>query len=69
MQTIIDLISFLIILCDIAAGTRILYCLIRIKSEPDEASSYGKKISNIMIFLILANVSMVLMQVVKSYFT
>jgi len=68
MSTLIDLINYMIILCNAATGFRLLYCLIRIKANPDEASSYAKKMSNLMIFLVLANMSLVLLSVGLSYF-
>ena len=69
MVTLQSLINYLIILCNIAAGVRILYCLIRIKANPDEASSYAKKITNLLIFLVLANLSLSLVSLILGYFT
>jgi hypothetical protein len=69
MSTLIDMINYMIILCNTAAGLRLLYCLIRIKANPDEASSYTKKMSNLMMFLVLANMSLVLLSLGLSYFT
>ena len=68
MNTLLDLIRFVIILCDLAAGTRCLYCLIRIIGDPDEAKAYGKKILNMLIFLILANTALALMSLIENYF-
>ncbi len=69
MNTLLDLIRYLIIICDLAAGTRFLYCLIRIIGDPDEAKTYSKKIINMMIFLVFANTALVTMTLVEHYFS
>lgn len=67
MSTLLDLIDYFIILCDVAAAARILYCFIRMSAEPDEAKSYTRKIINIFIFLVLANTALATMLMVKKY--
>lgn len=67
METLKQLISYLIILIDAGAGARFIYCFIRIAFNPDEADSYKKKMVNLGIFLVLANCALVLSEVVKKY--
>lgn len=69
MNTLLDLIRYSIIACDLAAGTRLLYCLIRIMGNPDEAKTYTKKIINMLIFLVFANTALVTMTLVENYFS
>ncbi|WOO35768.1 hypothetical protein R2R35_18480 [Anaerocolumna sp. AGMB13020] len=68
MNTLIDIIKYLIFLADIGAGFRALYCLIRIMANPDEVSSYTKKINHVLIFAVFANCSLALMLLVERYF-
>jgi hypothetical protein len=68
MDTLIEIINFFILLCDAVAGVRLLYCLIRCISDPDEVSSYLKKIVNMLIFLVLANTCLASLVLVQGYF-
>lgn len=68
MDTIKDIINYLIIICDSAGALRLLYCIIRIMGSPDEAKSYEKKMINLIIFLIIANSLYGVTTVIKSYF-
>lgn len=68
MDTLLDVIDFFIILCDVAAALRIGYCIIRIMSNPDDTGSYIKKIINMLIFLIMANTCFVSLVLVQDYF-
>ena len=69
MSTLMELINYMIMLCNLAAGVRILYCLIRTKGNPDEAASYAKKISNLLTFLVIANSSLGFLSLILRYFT
>jgi hypothetical protein len=68
MSTLLEIISYFIVLCDAGGASRILYCLIRAQAEPDEFPSYLKKIIHVLIFLVIANVCLSLNLLVQSYF-
>lgn len=68
MENLKELTLYLIILINAGGGARLLYCLIRVMGSPDELGSYLKKMSNVLIFLVLANSSVALMFVIRSYF-
>lgn len=68
METIKDIINYLIIICDSAGALRLLYCLLRIMGSPDEAKAYEKKMINLTIFLIIANSLYGVTTIIKGYF-
>jgi hypothetical protein len=68
MNTLIDIIKYIIYIADAGAGFRILYCLIRIMANPDEVSSYMKKVNNVLIYAVFANCSIALMLLIERYF-
>ncbi|BCN29527.1 hypothetical protein [Anaeromicropila herbilytica] len=68
MTTLKEIINYIVLLCDVGAGARILYCFLQIHSNPDEEKSYLKKIRNVVIFLILANSALALKELITRYF-
>ncbi|BCJ93538.1 hypothetical protein acsn021_11070 [Anaerocolumna cellulosilytica] len=68
METLLELIRYFIIAIDVSGGTRILYCIVRIMSSPNELNNYVKKIINVLIFLVLANTVLGTAIVIHNYF-
>jgi hypothetical protein len=68
MITLVDLIQYLITLCNVAAGARILYCLVRMKADQDEAPTYIKRIIHVLMFLVLANTALGTMVFIRTYY-
>jgi hypothetical protein len=68
MNNLKEIIVFLIIAINAGGAFRISYCLIRINGSPDELGSYMKKIINVLIFLVLANLSLSIMLLIRNYF-
>lgn len=69
MKTLLEIINYLVVLIDIGAGSRIIYCLIMINSEPDDIKTYTKKIKNLIIFVILANTALSFKIMLERYYT
>jgi hypothetical protein len=68
MKTLLDLIKFLIYMCDAGGAFRILYCLIICMGNPDEVKGFVKKIIHVLIFLAFANVCLGLVHLIELYF-
>lgn len=69
MVTIKDAIAYLLMLIDVGSVLRLSYCLIRIIFNPDELTSYKKKMINLCIYIVLATCIMGLAFDIKSYVT
>lgn len=67
MDTIKDLLSFSLILIPVAASARIVACLIYMQMDED-GSAYKKRIRNALIFTVLAECVVGLLDLVASYF-
>ncbi|SFR77625.1 hypothetical protein [Anaeromicropila populeti] len=68
MDTLQEVINYLIELADAGALARILYCFIRIKINPDEASAYLKRIKHAIWFVLLANMVWTFKILAESYY-
>lgn len=69
MDTIKEAITYLLMLIDAGAIVRLVYCLIRITFNPDELTSYKKKMINLGIYIVLATCILGLAFDIKSYVT
>lgn len=67
METLKQIIRYLIILIDAGASMRLMYCFIQMTFNPDEVNSYKKKMIHLGVFLILANSALEIALVVKKY--
>lgn len=54
MDTINDIITFLLVLIPIGAGGRVIYCLMAMSADTDEEKSYKIRIRNVLIFTAFA---------------
>lgn len=68
MSTINQLIDALKILIGVGVTGRVIFCLIKIMCSEEERSSYKRKIINIVIFGVLAELSLVIKDVVMYYY-
>ena len=67
MDTLKQLINYFLVLIDVGAVARILYCFIRTMINPDEGASYFKKGKNLIIFMALANAALGITFLVQKY--
>ncbi len=68
MDTINSLISVLKLLIGIGVGMRVIFCLIKMMCSEDEKNHYKKKMINIIIFGVVAEVCLVIKDVIMYYF-
>lgn len=68
MTTINGLINTLKILIGIGVGMRVVFCLLKMMYSEDEMHHYKRKMINIIIFGIIAEVSLVIRDVVMYYY-
>jgi len=68
MNTINELINALKLLIGVGVGTRVIFCLIKMMYSEDEKSHYKRKIINIIIFGVIAEVSLVIKDVIMFYY-
>lgn len=69
MATIKEMADYLIILVRAGAGLRAVYCFIRMGMNEEETSMYKKRLRNVVIFYILAELSWQLKDMVMGYYT
>lgn len=68
MNTINQLIDLLKILIGLGVTCRVIFCLIKIMCSEEERISYKRKIINIVIFGVLAELCLVIKDVVMFYY-
>lgn len=68
MNTINGLINALKLLIGIGVGMRVIFCLIKMMYSEDEKNHYKRKMINIIIFGVIAEVSLVIKDVIMYYF-
>lgn len=68
MNGVYGLVSFLQILIPLAAVPRVIYCLIYISMDNDQAASYKRRIRNLIVFVVLAECIGELILVIKNYY-
>lgn len=68
MELINEAINALLILIPLAAVPRFVYCMIKMNVEPEEAQIYKTRMKNLLVFLVIAECAVGLLQLVKNYF-
>ena len=68
MSTINELINVLKVLIALGVTMRVIYCLIKMMYSEEDRSSYKRKMINIIIFGIIAELSLVIKDVVMYYY-
>jgi hypothetical protein len=69
MDSLKELIIFLLVLIPIGGVARIAYCSIEINiNDPDEAKGYKKRIRNVFIFVLAAELINSIVLLVQSYY-
>lgn len=68
MDSLEEVINFLLGLIDAASVSRIIYCIIKANSDNDEIKSYLKRIRHIFMFIILTNCVWVVKALVEYYY-
>ena len=68
MKTIDGLINALKLLIGLGVTARVIFCLIKMMYSEEEKSSYKRKIINIVIFGIIAEVCLVIKDLVMLYY-
>ncbi len=68
MNGIYELAAILQILIPLSAVPRIIYCLLYIAMDNEQASTYKRRIRNLLIFVALAEGIAGLIVAIKSYF-
>lgn len=68
MDLVKEMVDYFIYLIPIAAGVRILLCLVRMNANQEEATMYLKRIKNTVIFAVFAVVIWELKDIALSYY-
>ena len=68
MDLVKEMVDYFIYLIPIAAGARILLCLVRMNANQEEATMYLKRIKNTVIFAVFAVVIWELKDIALSYY-
>lgn len=68
METILEIRKVLLILIPSGVAMRIILCLIYSAANPDDASSYKKKILHALIFMVIAETIAALSNTIIGYF-
>ena len=68
MNTINELINALKILIALGVSMRVIFCLIKMMYSEEEHSNYKRKMINIVVFGIVAEVCLVIKDVVMLYY-
>lgn len=68
METINELISALKIIIGLGVTARVVFCLIKMMYDEEGKSSYKRKIINIVIFGIIAELCLVIKDLVMFYY-
>lgn len=68
MDLVKEMADYFIYLIPIAAGVRILHCIVRMNANQEEATMYLKRIKNTVIFSVFAVVIWELKDIALSYY-
>lgn len=68
MNTIQEFTDFLLILIPIGVAARVVYCLLQLPLDEEQAPTYKRRIRNALVFLVLAECITGLLAVVQAYF-
>ena len=68
METINELINALKIIIELGVTARVVFCLIKMMYDEEGKSSYKRKIINIVIFGIIAELCLVIKDLVMFYY-
>ena len=68
METIKEISDVFLILIRAGTAMRVVYCFVMMSSNEDEEKSYKKKITNIIIFYILAELSYYIKDIMFEYY-
>lgn len=68
MEKLKEVIGILFLLLDAGCVMRGIFCFIKMNTDADDASSYEKRLKNMVFFLIIANSIYALVDVIKKYY-
>lgn len=68
MDTINELINVLKVLIALGVTMRVIFCLIKMMYSEDEKSAYKRKMINIIVFGVIAELCLVIKDVVMFYY-
>lgn len=64
---LVQLLEALLILLPVAAGLRIIHCLMTINANPDQAATYKNRIKNILFFVAISETAVSILKIVYDY--
>ncbi|MEM5780049.1 MAG: hypothetical protein AAGU02_02750 [Lawsonibacter sp.] len=68
METIDQMISWLLVFIPLGGTARILYCLAAMSADSDARDSFQKRIKNILIFIVVAEILSGLLKLIAHYY-